>query len=216
MPETMTNTRKIAHIAILSTLSFLLMYLQFPLIPSASFLQFDFSILPVLIGLVMIDLQSALGILILRTLLKLMLNNGGVTTLIGMPMNVVALGVFLLAIAFIWKRKPSLKNYVLASIVGTVGLTLAMLVLNYVYAVPLYAKFANFDISTILGLGNYLFAMVVPFNLIEGIIFSVAFFILWSCLKPILKIDRKVRNFPSFFAATELPQILKDMAGIKI
>lgn len=187
MPETMTSTRKIAHIAILSTLSFLLMYLQFPLIPSASFLQFDFSILPVLIGLVMIDLQSALGILILRTLLKLMLNNGGITTLIGMPMNVVALGVFLLAIVFIWKRKPSLKNYVLASIVGTVGLTLAMLVLNYVYAVPLYAKFANFDISTILGLGNYLFAMVVPFNLIEGIIFSVAFFILWSCLKPILK-----------------------------
>ena len=85
------------------------MYLQFSLIPSASFLQFDFSILPVLVGLVMIDLQSALGILILRTLLKLMLNNGGVTTLIGMPMNVVALGVFLLAMAFIWNRKPSLK-----------------------------------------------------------------------------------------------------------
>ena len=163
MLETMTNTRKLAHIAILSTLSFLLMYLQFPLIPSASFLQFDFSILPVLVGLMMIDLQSALGILILRTLLKLMLNNGGVTTLIGMPMNVVALGV-----------------------VGTIGLTVAMLILNYIYAVPLYAQFANFDISAILGLGNYLFAMVVPFNLIEGVIFSISFFILWTCLKPIL------------------------------
>lgn len=186
MPETMTNTRKLAHIAILSALSFLLMYLQFPLIPSASFLQFDFSILPVLVGLVMIDLQSALGILILRTLLKLMLNNGGVTTLIGMPMNVVALGVFLLAMAFIWNRKPSLKTFVLASVVGTIGLTVAMLVLNYIYAVPLYAQFANFDISAILGLGNYLFAMVVPFNLIEGVIFSISFFILWTCLKPIL------------------------------
>lgn len=186
MPETMTNTRKLVHIAILSTLSFLLMYLQFPLIPSASFLQFDFSILPVLVGLVMIDLQSALGILILRTLLKLMLNNGGVTTLIGMPMNVVALGVFLLAMAFIWNRKPSLKTFVLASVVGTIGLTVAMLVLNYIYAVPLYAQFANFDISAILGLGNYLFAMVVPFNLIEGVIFSISFFILWTCLKPIL------------------------------
>ena len=186
MPETMTNTRKLAHIAILSTLSFLLMYLQFPLIPSASFLQFDFSILPVLVGLVMIDLQSALGILILRTLLKLMLNNGGVTTLIGMPMNVVTLGVFLLAMAFIWNRKPSWKTFVLASVVGTIGLTVAMLVLNYIYAVPLYAQFANFDISAILGLGNYLFAMVVPFNLIEGLIFSISFFILWTCLKPIL------------------------------
>ena len=134
----------------------------------------------------MIDLQSALGILILRTLLKLMLNNGGVTTLIGMPMNVVALGVFLLAMAFIWNRKPSLKTFVLASVVGTIGLTVAMLILNYIYAVPLYAQFANFDISAILGLGNYLFAMVVPFNLIEGVIFSISFFILWTCLKPIL------------------------------
>lgn len=186
MLETMTNTRKLAHIAILSTLSFLLMYLQFPLIPSASFLQFDFSILPVFVGLMMIDLESALGILILRTLLKLMLNNGGVTTLIGMPMNVVALGVFLLAMAFIWNRKPSLKTFVLASVVGTIGLTVAMLILNYIYAVPLYAQFANFDISAILGLGNYLFAMVVPFNLIEGVIFSISFFILWTCLKPIL------------------------------
>ena len=79
-----------------------------------------------------------------------MLNNGGVTTLIGMPMNVVALGVFLLAMAFIWNRKPSLKTFVLASVVGTIGLTVAMLVLNYIYAVPLYAQFANFDISAIL------------------------------------------------------------------
>ena len=49
-------------------------------------------------------------------------------------------------------------------------------------------NFMNFDISAILGLGNF-FAMVIPFNLIEGIIFSVTFFILYSCLKPILKID---------------------------
>ena len=46
-----------------------------------------------------------------------------------------------------------------------------MLVLNYVYAVPLYAKFANFDIGKILGLSNYLMTMVLPFNLIEGVIF---------------------------------------------
>ncbi len=49
----------------------------------------------------------------------------------------------------------------LASLAGTIGLTLAMLVLNYVYAVPLYAKFANFDIENILGLSNYLLAIVL-------------------------------------------------------
>ena len=187
MSKTITNTHKIAHIAILATLSFLLMYLHFPLMPSASFLQFDFSILPVLVGLVMINLKSALGILMLRTLLNFLFSNAGISTIIGLPMNVISLSIFIVALAVIWKQKPSLKSYLLASVVGTIGLTLAMLILNYTYAVPLYATFANFDISTILGLGNYLFAMVIPFNLIEGFLFSVTFFILQTCLKPIFK-----------------------------
>lgn len=183
----MTNTRKMAYIAILSALSFLLMYIQFPLIPAASFFQVDFSILPILVGLLMLDLSSAFIILIIRTLLKLLLNNGGVGTLIGLPMNVVALAVFIWAMAALWNQKRSDKAYIVASAVGTLGLTVTMFVLNYIYAVPLYAKFANFDIKTILGLGNYLFAMVVPFNLIEGIIFSVTFFVLYNCLKSVLK-----------------------------
>ena len=94
MFNTMSRTRKLSYIAILSALSFLLMYVQFPLIPAASFLQFDFSIMPILIGLVVLDLRSAMCILVLRTFLKLLLNNGGISSLIGLPMNVVALGVF--------------------------------------------------------------------------------------------------------------------------
>ncbi len=39
----MTNTRKMTIIAILSAVSFLLMYLKFPLIPTASFLKWIFS-----------------------------------------------------------------------------------------------------------------------------------------------------------------------------
>lgn len=38
----MTNTRKLAYIAILSAVSFLLLYFSFPLIPAADFLKVDF------------------------------------------------------------------------------------------------------------------------------------------------------------------------------
>ncbi|AND80084.1 ECF transporter S component [Streptococcus pantholopis] len=183
----MTKTRQMAYIAILSALSFLLMYIQFPLIPSAGFLQVDFSILPVLLGLVIFDLSSAYAILIIRTLLKLLLNNGGVSTLIGLPMNFVALGLFVLALALLWNKKRTVKNYIVGSVVGTLGLTGAMFILNYIYAVPLYARFAHFDIDALLGLGNYLFAMVIPFNLLEGLIFAVTFLLLYTCLEPVLK-----------------------------
>ena len=59
----MTNTRKLAYIAILSAVSFLLLYFSFPLIPAADFLKVDFSILPVLIALVIFDFKSAIGVL---------------------------------------------------------------------------------------------------------------------------------------------------------
>ena len=83
----MTNTRKLAYIAILSAVSFLLLYFSFPLIPAADFLKVDFSILPVLIALVIFDFKSAIGVLLLRSLLKLLLNNGGPGSMIGLPMK---------------------------------------------------------------------------------------------------------------------------------
>ena len=83
----MTNTRRISTIAILSAISFVLMYFDFPLLPAATFLKIEFSILPVLVGLVVMDLPAALGILLMRSLLKLLLNSQGVNTYIGLPMN---------------------------------------------------------------------------------------------------------------------------------
>lgn len=54
----MTNTRRLSTIAILSAISFVLMYFDFPLLPAASFLKIEFSILPVLVGLVVMDLPA--------------------------------------------------------------------------------------------------------------------------------------------------------------
>ena len=183
----MTNTRRLSTIAILSALSFVLMYFDFPLLPAASFLRVEFSILPVLVGLIVLDLPAAFVIILLRSLLKLILNNQGVSTYIGLPMNIVALGVFVLTFGLIWKKDRTPIRFALASLAGTIGLTLAMLVLNYVYAVPLYSKFANFDIEKILGLSNYLLTMVLPFNLIEGVIFALAFWLIYVFLKVTLK-----------------------------
>ena len=182
----MTNTRKLVLVAILSALSFVLLFVQFQLIPGASFLKLDLSVLPVLVALVLFDLKSAYAVLLLRTVLKFLLNFEGPNTWIGMPMNVVALGVFVTAFAYLWVKKPNLKNYSIAAIIGTIGLTLAMIVLNIVYAVPLYAQFANFDINKFIGLGKYIWGMVLPFNLLEGVILSVIIYPIYLACKPVL------------------------------
>ena len=107
----MTNTRKLAYIAILSAVSFLLLYFSFPLIPAADFLKVDFSILPVLIALVIFDFKSSIGVLLLRSLLKLLLNNGGPGSMIGLPMNFVALGVFFWSKLFLEEKSNKQELY---------------------------------------------------------------------------------------------------------
>lgn len=184
----MTKTYKLTLIGILSTLSFVLMIFNFPLIPGADFLKMDFSIVPILLGLVLLDSKGAYAIIILRSVLKLIILNEGPNTYIGLPMNIAAMAVFVLAFSLIWRERRTKLNYVLAGIAGTLGLTAVMVLLNYVYAVPLYAAFAGFDIAKTIGLPVYLFGMVVPFNLIQGLVFSLSFALAYAAVLPILKL----------------------------
>ncbi|MBJ7641575.1 ECF transporter S component [Weissella confusa] len=192
----MNKTRRLTVIALLAAISFVLMiFPQFPLIPGASFLKIDFSFVPVLLGTLMLDLKSGYAILLLRSLLKLLLNNEGVNDYIGLPMNIIAMAVLLTVIMVIVKRQDiSPKRYVVGAVLGTLGLTLAMVILNYVYAVPLYAMFANFDIAKTIGLGTYLLWMVIPFNLIEGAILTAVSGLVYLGLRQIINTTRSQLN----------------------
>lgn len=185
----MYKTRKMAFVAILGALSFVLMLADFSLLPAAEFLKMDFSILPILVALAMLGLKSSLAVLMIRSLLKLLLyNNGGIGGMIGLPMNIVAMSIFLLAFAYIWQRRRTWQRLVIAGIVGTLSMTGGMLLLNYIYAIPVYATFAQFDIRAIIGLKTYLLGMVIPFNVLEGFLFTLGFAVLVLPLRP--NIDR--------------------------
>ena len=190
-----TRTRKLVLIAMLAAISFILMiFPQFPLIPAADFLKVEFSIIPILVGLYLFDLPAAFLILILRSVLKLLLNNEGVTTWIGLPLNIVAVGSFILIFAIFSKKDSGTRAYIMGSILATLVMTGAMVVANFVYAIPLYAKFAHFDINQIFGASKYLMTMVVPFNLLEGAIFSVSFAVIFIAIKSILEnMSKKIK-----------------------
>ncbi|MGL4333879.1 MAG: ECF transporter S component [Lactococcus garvieae] len=181
-----SKTRRLTLIAMLSAISFVLSYpmFQFPLLPSASFLKIDFTILPILIGLFMLGLSSAFAILIIRSLLWLLLNSDGVNTYIGLPMNIIAVSVFVLVLWFFLRHRFSLRNYIMATILGTLALTAVQVVLNYVYAIPLYSMFAHFDIATMFpgGISAYI-GVVVVFNILQGLIFAGSFALLYWALR---------------------------------
>ncbi len=124
----MTNTRKLTLVAVLSALSFLLMFYQLSI--GIDFLKVDFSTIPILLALVLLDLKSSFVVILIRSVLKLVLNGRGAETLVGLPINIIGVLVFVLAFAVIWNKKKNTRRFVIASLVGTVGLTISMLLVN--------------------------------------------------------------------------------------
>lgn len=183
-----TRTQRLTLIAILSAISFgLMLFPQIPLIPGADFLKLDFSIVPILIAGYWLNTSAAMWTIVLRTILKLILANEGVNTYLGLPVNLVAVVVF--AVIMFWimpqfKTKNIIKS-VLAVMLATLGLTAAAVIMNWFVAVPLYANFAHFDIGKVIGLKQYFIAMVLPFNLIQGVTWGVVSLSILSILKPL-------------------------------
>lgn len=186
----MSSTRRLTVISLLSVIAFgLMIFPTFPLIPGAAFLKIDFSIVPILLGAFLLDLRSGYLILLIRTILKLLLANQGVSDYIGLPMNIIAMGIFL-TVVYMGVRGAknfSIRRYTISVFFASLALTAVMVILNYVYAVPLYATFANFDINKMIGLANYLLYMVVPFNLVQGLILGLATGVVYFALQPFIK-----------------------------
>ncbi|GAB2027046.1 ECF transporter S component [Lactovum odontotermitis] len=183
----MSNTRKMTLIAMLSAISTLLAapFLQFVLLPVVDFLKVELTILPVLLGVFMLGLSSGFIILTIRTILWLLLFNQGPSTWIGMPMNYLAISVFMVVLWLFIRKKATPVKFALGGILGTLAFTAMMLLMNVIYAIPMYAKFANFDINTMFkgGVRVYLLFGVIPFNLLEGLIFIVAFAVIFAILR---------------------------------
>ena len=68
----MTNTRKLTLVAVLSALSFILMFYQFSFL--IDFFKIDLSIIAILLALVLLDFKSAVWVTLIRSVLKLALN----------------------------------------------------------------------------------------------------------------------------------------------
>ncbi|MCL2676797.1 MAG: ECF transporter S component [Streptococcaceae bacterium] len=180
------NTQKLTIIAMLSAISFVLSYFQFPLLPMVDFLKVEFTVLPILIGLFMFGLGSAMVILIIRTILWVIINPGGVPiyTYIGLPMNFVAVAVFVFILWLFLRNRFKISHYILATIAGIFALTVVMVLLNYVYAIPVFSKFAGYNIATMFpgGVSKYIIAVAL-FNLLQGLIYSVSFALLYWALR---------------------------------
>ena len=211
--ERILTTRKIAMIGVFSAIAFVLMLFEFPLPFAPSFYELDFSEIPALIGAFAFGPVAGIMIETCKILLKVLVK-GTSTAFVGDLANFVIGCSFILPASIIYMFKKTKKNALVASVIGTLILTVFGSMFNALYLLPAFSALYGMPLDVLVGMGTavnknitsvttlVIFA-VVPFNILKGSSVSLITMLIYKKLSPILKTGTVVRkaNKPEVVAA---------------
>ena len=181
MTKKVLTTKNLTMIAMFSAISAVLMVFQLPFSPS--FVKFDFSDLPVMLGGFLIG-PFAGGIIVFMKILLHFLLNGTTSFFVGDLSNLLLTLSFVLPASFIYQQKKTKKTTIQGLLVSIICTSLLAIIFNLFLIFPLYLKVLNLkmvDLINMIHVVNPLvkdvFTMIVfsllPFNLFKYSIVSM-------------------------------------------
>lgn len=177
------TTKNLTMIAMFSAISAVLMVFEIQLPFSPSFVKFDFSDLPVMLGVFLIG-PFAGGIIAFMKILLHFLLNGTTSFFVGDLSNLLLTLSFVLPASFIYQQKKTKKTTIQGLLVSIICTSLLAIIFNLFLIFPLYLKVLNLkmvDLINMIHVVNPLvkdvFTMIVfsllPFNLFKYSIVSM-------------------------------------------
>lgn len=177
------TTKNLTMIAMLSAITAVLMIFEIQLPFSPSFVKFDFSDLPVMLGGFLIG-PFAGGIIAFMKILLHFLLNGTTSFFVGDLSNLLLTLSFVLPASFIYQQKKTKKTAIQGLLVSIICTSLLAIIFNLFLIFPLYLKVLNLkmvDLINMIHVVNPLvkdvFTMIVfsllPFNLFKYSIVSM-------------------------------------------
>lgn len=177
------TTKNLTMIAMLSAIAAVLMIFEIQLPFSPSFVKFDFSDLPVMLGGFLIG-PFAGGIIVFMKILLHFLLNGTTSFFVGDLSNLLLTLSFVLPASFIYQQKKTKKTTIQGLLVSIICTSLLAIIFNLFLIFPLYLKVLNLkmvDLINMIHVVNPLvkdvFTMIVfsllPFNLFKYSIVSM-------------------------------------------
>lgn len=188
------KVRFITVTAMLSAISFILMYFEFPIPIMPAFIKFDFSDLPALIGTFAYGPVCGVIICLIKNLLHLMDSN---SMLVGELSNFILGAAFVVPAGLIYKFKKTKKSALLGGILGAVFMGIFCVFSNYFIVYPVYYQVAMPE-EAILGMYQAILPSMksilqsllvfnLPFTIVKGLISVAITMLVYKPLSPILK-----------------------------
>lgn len=178
--KTNMDIRYLTRVGILSAISFLIMLVEFPILPPPfDFLKLDFSDAVALFGGVALGPLAAVFIQLLKNLLNLMLHSttGG----IGELSNFVVGVALVVPAAIVYRKINNQKGLLLGLLVGAISMVVVALVSNYLVFLPIWG------IQEASAKLDFIRNALLPFNVIKAVAASIVAYILFNAFKGVMK-----------------------------
>lgn len=168
----------LVKVAVLGALSGLVMLLQFPILPAAPFLKFDFSNVITLIGGFALGPSAAFFIDSIRLMIDCL--EGSSTGYVG-ELSAWILGItYSVPASILYKYKKGFKWAFIAVVISFILSNLVGIISNWFVMFPLFGIPQE-------AIPNMVLTTVIPFNVIKYFIVSTIVLLLYKPLSPLLK-----------------------------
>ncbi len=191
------RTHKLTVTAMLSTVAFLLMFIEFPipaLIPA--FVKLDISDLPELLAAFSLGPVYGVVVSFLKNLLFSVLH-GTSSAYVGELFNFIMGAVFSFSAGFIYQKHKSRRGALIGALAGAVLMAALSVPLNYFVVYPAYVVCYKLPLDAIIGmyqairpstdgLLECLLVFNMPFTFCKGLLDVALCFLIYKPLSPLL------------------------------
>ncbi len=176
MKTSLATTQKLVILGLLAAISIVLVYfIHFPLIPMATFLEYDPADIPIIFGTLLYGPGAGLLLTLVVSVIQ-GLTVSAQSGIIGIVMHFVATGCFVLVCGLLYKKMRSTKGLILSLAVSVVVWLVVMIVMNLILT-PL---FMGQPMQTVI---EMLLPAIIPFNLLKAGINAVLAFLLYISMQ---------------------------------
>lgn len=187
------SIRYLTVTAMLSAISFILMFMDFSVPFMPFFIQMDLSELPALIGAFSMGPVCGVAVCLIKNLLHLTITStGGVGELSNFLLGMA----FVLPAGLIYRRRKSKKRAFIGSLIGAVIMGVFSVVSNYFLVYPVYYNFMPEEtvlnayqaiVPSMKSILECLICFNMPFTIIKGLFSVVITLLIYKHISPILK-----------------------------
>lgn len=189
--------KKIAIIALFSSISAVLMFFDFPIPVAPSFMKMDLSELPVIIGGFVLGPTQCVVIAVLKVVIKFLIK-GTSTMFLGEIANIIGSITYALPASIIYKTLKTKERAVIGLILGVCLASIMCTLCNALFLFPVYIKVFHISESMIIGMCSKIFPFidsmtkvyllsVLPFNIIKFSIASIITYIFYKRISTYIK-----------------------------